>query len=84
MRRTDAFEVLQLGPWPPPHGGVQTHLVAIHRYLDQHGIRNAVVNLTRHRGQDGEGVFYPRTAWETATLLRRLPTGYCTCTSAGI
>ena len=27
------MRVLQLGPYPPPHGGVQTNLVAIRAFL---------------------------------------------------
>ena len=27
--------ILQMGPYPPPHGGVQTNLVAIRRYLEE-------------------------------------------------
>lgn len=61
--------VLQLGPFPPPHGGVQTNLVAIRDHLHREGIRAPVINLTRHRREDADDVFYPRSAWETAALL---------------
>ena len=32
-----AMRVVQLGPYPPPHGGVQTNLVAIREYLRRRG-----------------------------------------------
>jgi glycosyltransferase involved in cell wall biosynthesis len=63
------MRVLQLGPFPPPHGGVQTNLVAIRNYLRQRGDNCAVINLTRHRRRDGDEVYYPRNAWEVLRLL---------------
>jgi glycosyltransferase involved in cell wall biosynthesis len=65
--------VLQLGPYPPPHGGVQTNLVAIRRYLMSRGTPCYVINLTRHRRPDGGGVHYPRGAAAVLRLLLRLP-----------
>ncbi len=65
--------VLQLGPYPPPNGGVQTNLVAIRRHLAKHGIRSGVINLARHREAREEEVYHPTTALQTARLLLRLP-----------
>lgn len=65
--------VLQLGPYPPPNGGVQSNIVAIRRYLSRKGIRSGVINLTRHREAREEGVYHPATALQTALLLLRLP-----------
>jgi glycogen(starch) synthase len=65
------MRVLQLGPYPPPHGGIQTNLVAIREYLRGQGIPCAVINLTRHRKPDSDEVYYPAGA---AGLLRRLLT----------
>jgi glycosyltransferase involved in cell wall biosynthesis len=67
------FEVLQLGPYPPPNGGVQTNLVAIRRYLQAKGVPCRVINLTRYRLADHDGVFYPAGALSTLALLLRLP-----------
>ncbi len=67
------MDVIQLGPFPPPHGGVQANLVAIRRYLSRIGIHNGVINLTRHRRASGDGIFYPNSATETAALLFKLP-----------
>ena len=61
--------VLQLGPFPPPHGGVQTNLVAIRDHLRRHGVRAPVINLTRHRRENADDVFYPTSA---AEVVRRL------------
>jgi glycogen(starch) synthase len=66
------MRVLQLGPYPPPWGGVQTNLVAIRRLLRERGIPCAVVNLTRFRKTPGDDVYYPRNAVELLGLLLRL------------
>ncbi len=65
--------VLQLGPYPPPNGGVQTNLVAIRRRLAGQGIRSGVINLARHRDAREDEVYHPTTALQTARLLLRLP-----------
>ncbi|MGO9259649.1 MAG: glycosyltransferase family 4 protein [Bryobacteraceae bacterium] len=65
------MKVAQLGPYPPPHGGVQTNLVAIHQYLEGCGHSSVAVNLTRFRGET-PGVYYPSGALELARLLLRL------------
>lgn len=66
------MRVLQLGPYPPPHGGVQTHLVAIRQFLLERQIPCAVINLTRFRKAEGDDVYYPKTALELLWLLVRL------------
>lgn len=65
--------VLQMGPWPPPQGGIQTHLVALRRFLLDRGVPCEAVNLTRFRQADGGGVHYPKSAGGLARLLLRLP-----------
>ena len=67
------MRVLQLGPYPPPHGGVQTNLVAIRRFLLEQGIPCEAINLTRFRRRDQDGVYYPKNALELMWLLVRLP-----------
>ncbi len=64
--------VLQLGPYPPPHGGVQTNLVAIRQYLRARGHSCPVINLTRSRRPDADEVYYPKTALAVLRLLFRL------------
>jgi glycogen(starch) synthase len=66
------MRVLQLGPFPPPHGGVQSNLVAIRQYLRSQGTYCAVVNLTRYRRPDADDVYYPRNPFQVVGLLLRL------------
>ena len=65
------MKVAQLGPYPPPHGGVQTNLAAIRQYLEEHGHSCVAINLTRFHGE-AAGVYYPANALELARLLVRL------------
>lgn len=67
------MKVVQLGPYPPPHGGVQTNLVAIREYLRRHGHSCDAINLTRFRREDADGVYYPIGAAALMRLLWRLP-----------
>jgi glycosyltransferase involved in cell wall biosynthesis len=67
------MRVLLLGPYPPPHGGVQTNLVAIRAFLLKHGVPCAVINITRHRKPDAEEVYYPKNAIQLLGLFARLP-----------
>ncbi len=66
------MNVLQMGPYPPPHGGVQTNLVAIRKYLLDRGIGCPVINLTRFRREEQDNVYYPKTAWGVMRLLLQL------------
>lgn len=66
------MRILQIGPYPPPHGGVQTHVVAVRRYLRGRGVPCAVINITRHRKPDGDEVYYPSSGFEVLRLLLRL------------
>jgi glycosyltransferase involved in cell wall biosynthesis len=66
------MKVVQLGPYPPPHGGVQTNLVAIRDYLRETGHACDAINLTRFRRADSDGVYYPAGPWALARLLWRL------------
>jgi glycogen(starch) synthase len=67
------MRILQMGPYPPPHGGVQTNLVAIRGHLQKNRIPCAVINLTRHRRPSADEVYYPESAVEVMRLLVRLP-----------
>jgi glycogen synthase len=66
------MRVLLLGPFPPPHGGVQTNLVAIRSFLRKQGVPCAVINITRHRKPDADEVYYPKDPAELIRLLARL------------
>jgi glycogen synthase len=65
------MRIVQLGPYPPPYGGVQTNLVAIREYLRVRGIPCAVINITRHRREEVDDVYYPNSAWELICDLFR-------------
>lgn len=66
------MRVLQLGPYPPPFGGVQTNLVAIRSFLLKRGVSCAVINVTRHRKLEADDIYYPRNAIGLLTLLASL------------
>src|SRR5205823_11791477 len=72
VRHGTTMRVVQLGPYPPPHGGVQTNLVAIRQFLEQRGIACEAINLTRFRRPDADGVHYPRNAAGLLKLLLEL------------
>jgi len=63
------MKVLLLGPYPPPQGGVQTNLVAIREYLLARGVPCKVINLTRHRQPERDGLYFPRNAKVLVRLL---------------
>jgi glycosyltransferase involved in cell wall biosynthesis len=67
------LSVVQLGVYPPPHGGVQTNVVAIHERLRQQGHSSFVISLSRHRQTGIENVFFPHSALEVCRLLLTLP-----------
>lgn len=66
------MRVLLLGPYPPPHGGVQTNLVAIREFLLKNGTPCSVINITRHRKPDADQVYYPKGPAQLIQLLARL------------
>jgi glycogen(starch) synthase len=70
---TSQLSVIQLGVYPPPHGGVQTNVVAIHQRLQEQGQRSFVISLSRHRQTGIENVFFPESALEVCRLLLKLP-----------
>ncbi|MBV9210508.1 MAG: glycosyltransferase family 4 protein, partial [Acidobacteria bacterium] len=68
------MRVLQLGPYPPPHGGVQANLSAIRDALRERGIQSLVITLTRSRkaATDDADVHRPQSALEMLWHLLRL------------
>lgn len=58
------MRVVQLGPFPPPHGGVQTNLVGIRDYVRLQGSSCAVINITRHRQAEKDEVHFPNNSVE--------------------
>lgn len=63
------IRVLLLGPYPPPHGGVETSLASLRDFLHRHEVNCEVINLTRHRKAEAGGVHYPASAMEVVRLL---------------
>jgi len=68
------LSVLLLGPYPPPHGGVEINVVAIRNFLRESQINCHVINLTRHRKVEGDGIHYPSGVFEVLRLLLKLET----------
>lgn len=66
------MHIVLLGPYPPPHGGVQTHIVALREYLTARGDSCSVVNITRHRTATEPGVHHPTSALGLLAVLRSL------------
>jgi glycogen(starch) synthase len=68
------MRVLQLGPYPPPHGGVQANLSAIREALQQRGISCPVITLTRSRKAptDDAEVYRPQNALQLLWYLLRV------------
>jgi len=66
------MRVLLLGPYPPPHGGVESNLVAIRSFLSKRGIPSTVINITRHRKAEADEIYYPKGAAQLLHLLVRL------------
>lgn len=67
------MRVLQLGPFPPPNGGVQTNLKAIHDLLGERGHDTSVVAITRTSQTEGvPNVYKPRSIFELIKLLLTL------------
>ncbi len=66
------MNVLLLGPYPPPHGGVQTNLVAIRQYLLKRNIPCAVINLTRFRQASANDIYFPENVPQLLRLLAKL------------
>src|SRR5262245_98365 len=66
------MRILMMGPYPPPHGGVQTNMVAIRAGLGDRAIPSLVINLTRNRRPDADGVYYPRSAFQLLGQLFKL------------
>jgi hypothetical protein len=67
------MRVLQLGPFPPPNGGVQTNLKAIHDLLGERG--HTMRSDRHHATSQTEGVpnvYKPSTVFELLKLLLTL------------
>lgn len=67
------MRIVQLGPMPPPHGGVATNMLAIHEALTSCGHRSTIVDVTNRKGrQVAANVLKPRSAFGLVKMLARL------------
>jgi len=66
------MKILLIGPYSPPRGGVQAHILALHQYLQAHGVSCEVIDLSPQRKIEGAGVYGPRGPLDLARLLLRL------------
>lgn len=66
------MKIVLLGPFPPPYGGVQVHLVALRDYLRKRGTTCSVINLTKNPRANEKDLFYPTSAAQLLWLLVRL------------
>ncbi|MBV9241395.1 MAG: glycosyltransferase family 4 protein [Acidobacteria bacterium] len=67
-----SIHVLQLGPYPPPQGGITRNVLAIRERLLERGDRCSIIATSRSttRSDDGD-VFHPRSATELISLIRK-------------
>lgn len=65
------MRVLQLGPFAPPHGGVQANLAAIREALLRRGFSCPVITLTRFKGAttDDPEVYRPQSTFQLIRCL---------------
>ena len=66
------MRILLIGPYSPPRGGVQAHLLALHQYLQAQGVSSEVIDMSPQRKTDDRGIYGPRNALDLARLLLRL------------
>src|SRR5437762_5031120 len=67
------MHVLQLGPYPPPEGGINRNLLAIREQLLDQGHRCSVIATSRSTDPASEpDVYHPRSALELVKLLRTI------------
>ena len=67
------LHVLQLGPYPPPEGGVSRNMLAIRDELIAAGHRCSIIVTSRSASIESEpDVYYPRSSFALIALLRTL------------
>lgn len=67
------LHVVQLGPYPPPEGGISRNILAIRDELLATGHRSTIIATSRSSSVDGaEDVHHPSSAFELISLLRSI------------
>lgn len=64
------MHILQLGPYPPPRGGVQTNMLAIQDELLENGHQSSIISITKSEViGDEKNVYHPRSPLELLKLI---------------
>ena len=67
------LHVLQLGPVPPPEGGITRNIAGITRLLAEKGSISTVIATSRsEQFRDEEGVYHPASLTEFISTLRSI------------
>lgn len=67
------MHVLQLGPYPPPRGGVQTNMLAIQDELFENEHQSSIIAITKvDEKREDENVYYPQNPLELIKLIFKL------------
>ena len=67
------MHILQLGPYPPPEGGVSRNMLAIRAALASRGHKCSIIATAKSNSIDPEpDVYHPRSAAALLSLLRSL------------
>jgi len=67
------IHVLQLGPYPPPEGGITRNMLAIRERLLERGDSCSVIATSKSsRVTDDANVYRPRSAAELISLIRKI------------
>lgn len=65
--------VLQLGPYPPPEGGITRNVVSIRERLIERGDRCTIIATSKSgRIDDEPNVHHPRSATDLLSLIRKI------------
>ncbi len=67
------IHILQLGPYPPPRGGVQTNMLAIQDELLKNGHQSTIISITKSEViGDEKNVYHPRSPFELLKFILTL------------
>src|SRR4051812_16326601 len=67
------IRVLQLGPYPPPEGGITRNMLAIRERLRERGDECSIIATSRSAQVAAEPeVYHPRSAAELVSLIRKV------------
>lgn len=67
------MQILQLGPYPPPEGGVSRNMLAIRDELESHGHQCSIIATSKSTNIiPDENVYRPNTSSELVKLLKKL------------